>query len=147
MTHIRTARSTDAGSVGAILSEFVRTTPWMPQLHTQAEDIAHAGRLIDRGWVRVAEHEGMVVAFAALDKEDLDALFVAEFMRGQGLGAALLEYLKAEVDALSLWTFQANEAAQRFYIRHGFQEVERTDGNRNDEQLPDVRYIWKREPE
>jgi GNAT superfamily N-acetyltransferase len=145
MIRFRAARSTDAGSVGAILSEFVQTTDWMPQLHTGAEDIAHAGVMIERGWVTVAEDNDMVVAFAARNGRDLDALYVAEFMRGQGVGTALLDLLKTDADALELWTFQANGGAQRFYIRHGFQEVERTGGASTDEKLPDVRFLWKRE--
>lgn len=145
MTVLRAARSTDAGSVGAILSEFTRTTAWMPHLHTQAQDIAHAGQLIDRGWVTVAVHDDMVVGFAACDGADLDALYIAEFMRGQGVGTALLDHLKARADRLELWTFQANAGAQKFYVKHGFHEVTRTDGARNDEQLPDIKFEWKKE--
>jgi 8-oxo-dGTP pyrophosphatase MutT (NUDIX family) len=33
-------------------------------------------------------------------------------------------------------------ALQRFYERHGFIEIERTDGSGNEEQAPDVRYRW-----
>ena len=86
-----------------------------------------------------------VLGFAACDGEELDALYVAEAARRQGVGTALLERLKAKRDRLTLWTFQANEGAQRFYRREGFAEVERTNGTRNDEQLPDVRYVWHRE--
>jgi hypothetical protein len=32
---------------------------------------------------------------------------------------------------------------RRFYLRHGFTEAERTDGQRNDEREPDIRYVWK----
>jgi ribosomal protein S18 acetylase RimI-like enzyme len=46
-------------------------------------------------------------------------------------------------DGLALWTFQVNVAAQRFYERHGFIAVERTDGLRNEEREPDVRYVWQ----
>ncbi len=144
MTHLRKARSTDAGKIGAILSEFTRTTEWMPPLHTGAEDIAHAGRLIDRGVVTVAERDGMVVGFAACDDGDLDALYVAANARGQGVGSALLDHLKSAHDTLTLWTFQANQRAQKFYVRHGFAEIERTDGAGNDETLPDIRYTWQR---
>ena len=52
---LRPATPTDAGAVGAILSEFVDDTAWMPRIHTRAEDLAHAGDLITRGWVTVAE--------------------------------------------------------------------------------------------
>lgn len=142
---LRAARSTDAGVVGAILSEFIDTTEWMPRVHTRAEDLSFAGMMIDRGWVSVAEEEGAVVGFAACDDAELNALYVAGAARGRGVGKGLLESLQAERKALELWTFEANTGAQGFYLRHGFEEVERTDGARNDEKLPDIRYVWKRE--
>lgn len=142
---VRAARSTDAGAVGAILSEFIDTTDWMPRIHTRAEDLSFAGMMIDRGWVSVAEEAGTVVGFAACDGADLNALYVAQGARGRSVGSALLEALKVEREMLELWTFQANTGAQRFYQRHGFVEVARTDGARNDEKLPDIRYVWKRE--
>ena len=43
---------------------------------------------------------------------------------------------------LTLWTFQANDGARRFYAREGFREVEFTDGAGNAEKLPDVRLEW-----
>ena len=52
----------------------------------------------------------------------------------------------AHPDGLQLWTFQANAPAQRFYERHGFHEVERTDGAGNEERSPDIRYRWQPEP-
>ena len=145
MIRLRKARSTDAGAVGANLSEFIDTTDWMPRIHTRAEDLAHAGALIARGWVTVAEQDGDVVGFAAQDGHDLDALYVRSDARGCGVGSEFIENLKKELEHIELWTFQENRDAQRFYERHGFVEVMRTDGARNDEKLPDIRYVWKRE--
>ncbi|WP_370400790.1 GNAT family N-acetyltransferase [Sulfitobacter sp. JB4-11] len=142
---VRAARSTDAGAVGAILSEFIDTTEWMPRVHTRAEDLSFAGMMIARGWVSVAEEQGAVVGFAACDGVDLNALYVARQARGRGVGSRLLHAVMSDRKALELWTFEANTGAQRFYARHGFVEVARTDGARNDEQLPDIRYVWKRE--
>jgi len=144
VTVLRPARSTDAGTVGGILTEFAATTEWMPKLHSGAEDIAHAGAMIKRGWVTVAEQDGGVIGFAACDGADLDALYVAGAIRGQGVGTALLQHMMVQHDRLSLWTFQTNEGAQRFYLRHGFTEVQRTDGATTDEKLPDVRFEWQR---
>ncbi|WP_299141516.1 GNAT family N-acetyltransferase [uncultured Tateyamaria sp.] len=143
--HIRPARSTDAGAVGGILSAFVDETPWMPRLHTRAEDIGFAGQMIDRGWVDVAETGGSVAGFAACDGETLHALYVTAAARRQGHGQALLLRVLDGCDRLTLWTFQANTGAQAFYAAHGFAEVERTDGAGNDEGLPDIKFIWKRE--
>ncbi len=145
MIHLRPAKTTDAGRVGAILSEFVDTTAWMPRIHTRAEDIAHAGSMIAHGWVTVAESDGHLAGFAACDGADLDALYVAAAWRGKGVGSALLGHLQQQSTSMGLWTFQANARAQAFYRHHGFHEVTRTDGQRNDEKLPDVRLEWQRE--
>jgi GNAT superfamily N-acetyltransferase len=144
VTVLRPARATDAGSVGAILSGFIDGTDWMPRVHSRAEDLAHAGVMIDRGWVTVAEVAGRVVGFAACDGHRLNALYVADGERGQGVGAALLGHLQAREPHLRLWTFAANDGAQRFYRRHGFAEVARTDGAQNDEKLPDIRFEWRK---
>ena len=145
MIVLRPARSTDAGKVGAILSEFAETTDWMPRLHTGAEDIAHAGQLIERGWVTVAVRDDVVIAFVACDGAEIDALYVARRQRGQGVGTALLVEVCSKAAQLKLWTFQANVRAIAFYVRHGFVEVTRSDGAGTDEKLPDVQFEWKRE--
>ena len=144
MTTLRLATSLDAGAVGAILSEFVDTTPWMPRIHTRAEDLAHAARMIEFGWVTVAQHGDQVVGFMARDSVELNALYVAQIAQNDGVGAALLAQAQAAVEHLDLWTFQANTGAQRFYLRHGFSEVLRTDGANNDEKLPDIQLVWHR---
>ncbi len=145
MTLLRVARDMDAGAVGAILSEFIDTTPWMPRIHTRAQDLAHAARMIGFGWVSLADHQGDVLGFMARNGEEIDALYVTQKARGQGVGTALLQHAQAMSPRLELWTFQENTGAQRFYERHGFTETRRTDGTDNDEGLPDILYEWLRE--
>jgi ribosomal protein S18 acetylase RimI-like enzyme len=100
--------------------------------------------MIERGWVTVVEEGGRVAGFSANDGATVHALYVDMALRGQGFGGALLRDLQAKEDALTLWTFQENTPAQRFYARYGFTEVERTDGSGNDEHLPDIRLSWER---
>lgn len=138
---LRPARSTDAGKIGAILSEFIDSTDWMPRIHTRAEDAAFCGMMIDRGWVTVAEDQA-VLGFLAQDGAEVNCLYVAKAAQGQGVGKALLDRAKKQSDRLELWTFQANEGARRFYAREDFEQAELTDGQRNDEKLPDVRLVW-----
>ncbi len=141
---LRAAHPLDAGLVGAILSEFAENTEWMPRLHSRAEDISFAGSMIEKGWMTVAgRHEG-VEAFVACDGAFINALYVSESARGIGLGSALLSRVQSQHRHLELWTFEANKLAQIFYEARGFQEVERTDGAGNDENLPDIRYLWNR---
>lgn len=141
--YIRAARSTDAGKIAAILTEGNAAPPWKPHLHTGAQDVAFCGKLIDRGWVRIAENEeGRIVGFIARDGEEIDALYVAGPDRGHGIGTVLLNDAKSACNHLELWTFQLNTGAQKFYEREGFTEIKRTDGASNQEKLPDVRYAW-----
>lgn len=140
---LRAARSTDAGKLGAILSGFVEATPWMPRLHSRAEDIAFAGTMIDRGWVTVAE-AGEVLGFVARDGDEVTCLYTAPQAQGQGVGKALIAHAKSGRDRLELWTFQANAGARRFYRREGFAEVAQGDGAGTDEGLPDVQLVWQR---
>ncbi|NVO57149.1 GNAT family N-acetyltransferase [Rhodobacteraceae bacterium B1Z28] len=139
---LRTARSTDAGTVGTILHRFARENDWMPELHSCAETIAFCGRMIDQDWVTVAETEAGVVGFLALNGTEIHSLYLAEPMRGQGIGQKLLDQAKSQQDRLSLFAFQANGPARKFYERNGFAEVARSDGADNDENLPDIKYVW-----
>ncbi|MFI0230537.1 GNAT family N-acetyltransferase [Streptomyces sp. NPDC017086] len=108
-----------------------------------------------RGWFRdvvvpaldtwVAETAGAgIVGMMVLDGESLDQLYLDPGWRGRGIGDRFVALAKERSpDGLFLWTFQVNEPAHRFYERHGFTAVERTDGSRNEEREPDVRYVWR----
>ncbi|MEM6760913.1 MAG: GNAT family N-acetyltransferase [Pseudomonadota bacterium] len=142
---LRAAGALDAGAVGGILSEFIDETAWMPRLHSRAQDISFAGDMIARGWVQVAITRSGVAGFLARDQAEVHALYVARAARRCGVGAALLTAAQAHARMLRLWTFQANVGAQAFYAAHGFREVQRSDGSRNDEGLPDIELTWERE--
>ena len=143
MTTLRPATPLDAGRVGAIMSAWIEETPWVPALHTRAEDIAFAGKMIDRCWLTVAENDA-VLGYLAREGEEVHALYIDPNARGQGIGTKLVTHAMQNSDTLRLWTFVANTGAQRFYERLGFFETHRTDGAANDERLPDIHYEWKR---
>ena len=92
----------------------------------------------------LAEHvSGTLVGMLVLEMDWIDQLYVDPDRTGAGIGAALIAVAKRErPDGLRLWTFVSNEDAQRFYLRHGFQEVERSDGSGNEEGAPDIQYAW-----
>lgn len=93
-------------------------------------------------WVAVTQDT--VVGLLVLNGQELKQLYLDPDWRGRGLGDRLMDLAKRQhPDGLSLWTFQVNRPARRFYERHGFTEAERTDGERNDECEPDVRYVWR----
>jgi GNAT superfamily N-acetyltransferase len=141
---LRPARTTDAGTLGGILASFAARAPWMPELHSGAETIAFCGRMIDAGWVTVAEEAGRARGFLAREGCFVHALYLAPGATGRGLGRALLDAAKAESPELRLRTFEANAGARRFYRREGFREVGAGSGMDNDEGLPDVELLWRR---
>lgn len=142
---LRPARSTDAGATGAILMQFQTETDWMPTLITGAQAIGHCGDMIDEEWVVVAQVDGMIVGFIARDDQEICALYVARAARGQGVGAQLLSHAKDGMARLWLRVFEVNTGAQRFYARAGFRESARGDGSRNEENLPEITYVWQRD--
>lgn len=93
--------------------------------------------------VWVAQREANPVALLVLGSPDwLDHLYIDASATGRGLGTTLVDLAKRELGGqLQLWTFQSNVGACRFYERHGFQAVQRTDGD-NEEKAPDVRYLF-----
>ncbi|SFC04313.1 L-amino acid N-acyltransferase YncA [Nocardioides terrae] len=123
--------------------------PLMPPLaRTPAEVHSYVGGW-DLGardvWVaeQSGEQSGELVGFATFTATWLDSLYVHPDAQGRGVGTALIELaLSLRPDGLGLWVFETNAPARRFYRRHGFVEVERTDGSGNEERAPDIRMEW-----
>lgn len=89
-----------------------------------------------------------LVGVMVLDDDGIDQLYVDPVWTGRGIGSTLLVRAKRErPSGLSLWTFQSNHAARRFYRRNGFVEVNQTDGSANEERSPDVRMWWQPGPD
>lgn len=141
---LRAAQPTDAGATGMILHQALREGTESAEVYSVVEAIAFCGTMIDRGWVTVAVLNRRVVGFMALDQGEICALYLAETARGLGIGQQLLSQARQSHSALSLRAAQSNNAAQRFYQRHGFVEVSRSNGEGTDENLPDITYVWRK---
>ncbi|MFV0136619.1 GNAT family N-acetyltransferase [Streptomyces sp. HMX87] len=97
-------------------------------------------------WVAESPDAGPdgIVGVMVLDGEWLAQLYLDPARRGRGIGDRFVALAKERrPHGLSLWTFQVNGPARRFYERHGFVAAEFTDGARNEEREPDVRYAWR----
>jgi GNAT superfamily N-acetyltransferase len=89
------------------------------------------------------DRAGALVGILVLDGTWLEQLYVEPTVTRRGIGAQLLSLAKRRrPEGLRLNTFAANLGAQRFYERHGFVELDRTDGRDNEEQAPDILYAW-----
>lgn len=143
MMTIRRAEAGDTPAVAAVFQAARAGMPYLPRLHSAAEDARFvAGQLAElESWVAVVD--GAVAAWLALAPERIEQLYVAPRAQGRGIGARLVAVAQERHARLDLWTFRANARARRFYARLGFAEVEATDGLGNEERLPDVRLEWR----
>lgn len=102
-----------------------------------------ATEVLPKAEVWVSGAAGDLRAFIAFTPAWVEQLYVHPEHQGRGLGDALLGKAKAGSRDLQLWTFQGNAQARRFYEARGFVVEEETDGSKNMEREPDVRYRWR----
>jgi GNAT superfamily N-acetyltransferase len=143
---LRRATPADADGVTQVwLRSFGTALPAVRQVHTPEQVHAWVRDVLvptRETWVAVAE--GTLVGMMVLDDSWLDQLYLDPAWRGRSIGDRFVDLAKRRrPDGLQLWTFQVNGPACRFYQRHGFVPVERTDGAGNEEREPDVRYQWR----
>jgi chorismate mutase/GNAT superfamily N-acetyltransferase len=141
---LRVAESNDLPAIAEVYLAAREVAAMPPGIHSPDEV---------RGWVRswdlasrevwVAESGGHLVGFANLTRTWLDGLYVAPGAQRSGVGTALVDLAKSvRPGGFGLWVFEVNEPARAFYRRHGFVELERTDGAGNEEKAPDVKMVW-----
>jgi GNAT superfamily N-acetyltransferase len=142
---LRRATAADAAAIADVwLRSYSTALPSVRRAHTDDEV---------RAWFRdvvvperetwVADAGGVVVGLMVLGPGEIDQLYLEPDWRGRGIGDRFVALAKELFPSgLTLWTFQVNHDAARFYEMHGFVAVERTDGEGNEEREPDVRYAW-----
>jgi GNAT superfamily N-acetyltransferase len=89
-------------------------------------------RLIEAGWLVVAEMEGDVIGFGGIDieaVEQLKWLYVLPEHQGNGIGSKILEELERVgwSSGLSAIRLHAAPNAVEFYRRHGYRPVTEDD--------------------
>ena len=113
--------------------------------HTRAETLdwmRHVVFATRRVWVALVQ--GEIAGYLSLDGDCVTGLYVAPDRQGRGIGTALLDLAKGEeTTGLTLFVFEANTDAISLYERHGFETLSRTNGESNDERLPDRRMAWR----
>ena len=146
MIAIRRATATDADAAAAVFTASRRDAGAAipPAIHTPDEDRWFVREVLigeRETWLAVEGSD--VVGLLTLDEGFVDQLYIARSAQRSGLGSRLVELAKQQrPTGLQLWAFASNLPAQEFYVKHGFTEVERTDGAGNEERAPDICYEW-----
>jgi len=126
-------------------SAFDNALPWLAGLHTPEEDRwFYRERVFTTCEVWGAFSAEALVGIVAFRPGWIDQLYVLPAAQRGGIGTALLRVAQDAHDSLSLWTFQRNTPARRFYEARGFRPIHETDGVDNEEEEPDVLYLWAR---
>ncbi|HEX2755015.1 MAG TPA: GNAT family N-acetyltransferase [Candidatus Limnocylindrales bacterium] len=142
---VRRATAADADAIADVYLASFHATYSFPLAHTDDEVrrwIREVVIVSPEAWVAVDDER--VVGMLVVGSGALDQLYVAPDRLGTGIGRRLLDTARERSpQGLTLYTFQVNDRARRFYERNGFVTEAFGDGTANDERQPDVRYAWR----
>ena len=96
--------------------------------------------LFETNLVWVAEIEDHIVGFCTRDDDNIGALYVAKEVRSAGIGKRLLDLAKADRDWITVWAYEKNKHALRFYKREGLIEICRE--IEEETNLINIEYRW-----
>jgi ribosomal protein S18 acetylase RimI-like enzyme len=142
---IRPAGAEDADPIARLFLASRATLTSLPSIHTDEETFSFIANIVLRDQdVLVAETNGEIGGFLAMQADMVEHLYVRPDLLRRGIGSALLQRAKERLPSgFGLWVFQQNVPARRFYERHGLRLVRETDGSRNEERTPDALYEWR----
>lgn len=143
---IRPAGPADAAVIARIhIASREGTMPYLPPSTRAEADVRYWVEEIVFKECRVwlAEQDGEVLGYAALEGDLLDQLYLLPAVRRRGIGTLLLDEVRRHSpEGLSLHVFRQNTDARAFYERHGFTVTATDDGGANMENLPQLTYRW-----
>ena len=125
-------------------ASFDNRLPWLIGLHTPQEDQWFYENCIFPQCEVWAAYSPDMAGIIAFKQGWIEQLYILPELQGQGIGSTLLRQAQQTFPHLQLWTFQRNMQAQKFYEKHGFIAIDKTDGSGNEEKEPDMLFEWHR---
>lgn len=77
--------------------------------------------MLSQAEVYVYEDGQKIQGFIGLNEDDIKGIFVSDEMQSQGIGKALVDFVKEGKTKLRLNVYQKNVRAIRFYQKEGFE--------------------------
>ena len=77
--------------------------------------------MLSQAEVYVYEDGQKIQGFIGLDGDYIEGIFVSDEMQSQGIGKALVDFIKAQKTKLRLNVYQKNVRATHFYQKEGFE--------------------------
>lgn len=112
------------------------------EIHSFDDHVFFLNNILNRdNEIYIAIDKNKVVGIIAFNENEINQLYIHNDYQGKGLGKRLLELARANSKGrLTLFTFEVNNKAQRFYENNGFKVIGR--GYENEEKLDDIKYEW-----
>lgn len=101
------------------------------------KNYAAVGQMMQDAEIYVCEKHGEIEGFVGLTDNYVAGIFVKEKYQSEGIGKALLDYVKERKEELVLHVYEKNERAIKFYLREGFVKVK--------EQIEEENQKWQYE--
>ena len=77
-------------------------------------------KMLPHSLIQVAEIEGNIVGFIGMNETKIEGLFVNSNFQSRGIGHSLIEWAKTRNEVLTLYVYQKNQRALKFYLKEGF---------------------------
>lgn len=112
------------------------------EMHSFEDHVFFLNNILNKdNKIYIAIDNNKVVGMIAFNENEINQLYIHNDYQGKGLGRKFLELSKANSKGiLTLFTFEVNHNAQRFYEKNGFRIIGR--GYENEENLDDIKYEW-----
>jgi GNAT superfamily N-acetyltransferase len=142
---LRRASAADAETCARIQVEANRVSlPFLPAYPDFEGAVAFfRGVLLAENEAWIAEVDGEAAGYVAFRPGWLEHLYVHPDRQARGIGPVLLAKALEDGTPRSLWTFQKNARARKFYEARGWVLAELIDGAGNMGKEPDARYEWR----
>ncbi|MEM9629575.1 MAG: GNAT family N-acetyltransferase [Pseudomonadota bacterium] len=95
---------------------------------------------VETSWV--GEKNGEVVGFCVREDDNITGLYVSREARGYGVGKGLLDMAKEDREWITVWAYEQNPRARKFYRREGCVEISRQIEEGTN--LIDIEHRWTR---
>ena len=137
----RPAGASDGRSCAEIVRDWSVETPWLGPLNdfeSVVEWWTGCLRNVDTSWV--CEENGKVVGFCVRQDDNITGLYVSRDARSRRIGTHLLDMAKVDREWITVWAYEQNPRARKFYRREGCVEISRETEERTG--LVDVEHRW-----
>lgn len=93
-------------------------------------------KILPEATIFVFEQDDVILGFIGLTENYIAGIFIDVKSQSQGIGKALLDYVKKSHSPLSLQVYKKNSCAVRFYLREDFVVLnEQTDENTGETEI------------